>query len=117
MVSQTRFYRCDKCENTFGMIHGTEKNIPMCCGERMVHIEPEINDSGKGKVVPRVSVSREKVSVTVEGECSVRWIYLQTDRGGQRKCIRHTAEPIAEFFLCDEKPVACLLYTSPSPRD
>ena len=115
-MSRTRFYVCKKCGNIVGLIHGA--GVPLvCCGEVMEHLNPKINDSGNEKHIPVVTVSGDRVSVSVgsqlhpmENEHGVRWIYLQTDRGGQRKCLEESGAPVAEFALCDEKPEAVYAY-------
>ncbi|MBQ8026854.1 MAG: desulfoferrodoxin [Clostridia bacterium] len=116
MVSKTRFYLCRKCGNIVGLIHGVGVPI-MCCGEEMEHLEAKINDSGKEKHIPVVNVATDRVKVNVgsqahpmENEHAVEWIYLQTDRGGQRKCLKVDGKPFAEFALCDEKPEAVYAY-------
>ena len=39
-MSESRFYVCEKCGNTVGMIH--DKGVPlMCCGRPMTHLKPE----------------------------------------------------------------------------
>ena len=43
-------------------------------------------------------------------EHSIEWVYLQTDKGGQRKNLTPGQEPKAVFALADEKPVAVYAY-------
>lgn len=38
------------------------------------------------------------------------WVYLQTDRGGQRKCLEVGKAPTVAFALADENPVAAYAY-------
>ena len=43
-------------------------------------------------------------------EHSILWVYLQTDRGGQRKCLEVGKAPVAAFTLVNEKPIAVYAY-------
>ncbi|MBQ7109525.1 MAG: desulfoferrodoxin, partial [Clostridia bacterium] len=43
-------------------------------------------------------------------EHHIVWVYLQTDRGGQRKCLEIGKDPVVTFTLSDEKPVAAYAY-------
>ena len=39
-MCESRFFICNKCGNTVGLIHGA--GVPlMCCGEQMEHLEPQ----------------------------------------------------------------------------
>ena len=43
-------------------------------------------------------------------EHHIVWVYLQTDRGGQRKCLEVGKAPTVTFALADEKPIAAYAY-------
>ena len=43
-------------------------------------------------------------------EHSILWVYLETDKGGQRKNLEVGATPEVTFALKDEKPVAVYAY-------
>jgi len=43
-------------------------------------------------------------------EHSILWVYLQTNKGGQRKCLEVGNAPVVTFVLTDEKPVAAYAY-------
>jgi desulfoferrodoxin-like iron-binding protein len=65
----------------------------------------------------KISVDGNTVTVTVgevahpmTAEHSILWVYLQTDKGGQRKCLKVGAEPTVTFALADEKPLAAYAY-------
>lgn len=113
-MCESRFFICNKCGNTVGLIHGA--GVPlMCCGEQMEHLEPQLTDDVKHTPVVDVSDGTVCVHVGKEKhpmlpEHGVRWIYMQTDRGGQRKCLENGEEPAARFMLCDEKPTAVYAY-------
>jgi len=43
-------------------------------------------------------------------EDRILWVYLQTDRGGQRKCLSVGMEPTVTFSTYEEKPIAVYAY-------
>jgi len=43
-------------------------------------------------------------------EHSILWVYLQTDKGGQRKCLEVGKAPVVTFAFADEKPIAVYAY-------
>ena len=111
-----RFYKCMHCGNIIGVIHNA--GVPMmCCGEKMTELVPGTVDASLEKHVPVVSVDGNIVTVKV-GEVEhpmldehyIQWVYLQTDRGGQRKCLNPGEKPEVKFALCDETPVAVFEY-------
>ncbi len=117
-MSESRFYICEKCGNVVGMIHDT--GVPIkCCGTDMKHLAPESCDANHEKHIPVVNYDGERVRVSVGNilhpmtkEHNIPWIYLQTDRGGQRKCLDPEVRPVATFSLIDEKPLSVYAYCS-----
>ena len=115
-MSENKFYLCRHCGNLVGMIHNSGVN-PVCCGEKMTALEPGTVDASREKHVPVVTREGDTVKVTV-GEVehpmteahSILWVYLQTDRGGQRKCLKVGEAPVVSFALCGEEPVAVYAY-------
>ena len=113
---ENRFYLCEHCGNIIGMIH--DAGVPMmCCGQKMTKLEPGVVEASHEKHIPVVSVDGNIVTVTIGSvehpmveEHSILWVYLQTDRGGQRKCLEVGKAPIVSFALTDEKPVAAYAY-------
>ena len=112
----TRFYICEHCGNIVGLIH--DAGVPlMCCGQKMTYLEPGTADAAKEKHVPAVKVVGNAVKVDIgavehpmTAEHSIQWVYLQTDRGGQRKTLLPGEEPKVVFSLRDEKPLAVYAY-------
>ena len=43
-------------------------------------------------------------------EHSIEWIYLETERGGQRKILRPDEKPEAVFLLEDDEALAAYAY-------
>ena len=115
-MCETKFFICEKCGNLVGAIH--ESGVPMkCCGQNMTKIEAGTVEASREKHIPVASVEGDKVVVNVGSvahpmvpEHSIEWVYLQTDRGGQRKCLKPGDAPNVKFSLADETPVAVYAY-------
>lgn len=98
---KTRFYVCRHCGNLVGMIH--DAGVPLvCCGEKHVPVI-SVEDG-----VVRVRVG--SVDHPMLPEHSIQWIYLQTEKGGQRKALAPGDAPAASFRLEDDKAVAAYAY-------
>ena len=115
-MKETRFYICEHCGNIVGMIH--DAGVPlMCCGQKMTKLEAGTVEASREKHIPVVTVEGNTVKVDVGSvahpmteEHSITWVYLQTDRGGQRKNLLPGEEPKLTFALADEKPIAVYAY-------
>ena len=116
MCSNNIFYICEHCGNLVGMIQAS--GMPMvCCGQNMTMLKPGTVEASHEKHIPVVTIEGNTVIVKVgsidhpmTAEHSILWIYLQTNRGGQRKCLKVGQAPIATFTLVDEKPIAAYAY-------
>ena len=110
-----RFYECKTCGGIFGLIHG--EHPASSCREALEPMEIKTEESGKEKHLPKATVQNGRVRVEV-GEIShpmeeghhIAWVYLRTDRGGQRKTLLPDQPPAAEFALLEEKPLAVYAY-------
>ena len=115
-MCETRFYVCEHCGNIIGVIH--DAGVPMmCCGKKMTKLEPGVIEASHEKHIPVVEREGNVIKVTVGSvahpmleEHHISWVYLQTNRGGQRKCLEINGAPCASFTLCDEEPVAVYAY-------
>ncbi len=111
-----KFFICEHCGNLVGVIN--DAGVPMmCCGQKMTQLIPGTVEASVEKHLPVVTVDGDKVKVEVGSvahpmaeEHSILWVYLQTDKGGQRKNLAVGEAPVAEFSLLDEKPVAAYAY-------
>ena len=111
-----KFFVCEHCGNLVGVIH--DAGVPMmCCGQKMTQLIPGTVEASVEKHLPVVTVDGDKVKVEIGSvahpmaeEHSILWVYLQTDKGGQRKNLAVGEAPAAEFSLLDEKPVAVYAY-------
>lgn len=115
-MNENRFYICEHCGNIVGMIN--DAGVPlMCCGQKMQQLVPGTVEASLEKHIPVVAVEGNTVKVAVGSvahpmteEHSITWVYLQTDRGGQRKSLNPGEEPAVTFALSDEKPIAAYAY-------
>ena len=115
-MCETKFYICEHCGNLIGMVH--DAGVPMmCCGQKMTKLVPGTVEASQEKHVPVIFVDGNTVTVSVgevahpmTEEHSILWVYLQTDKGGQRKCLEVGKAPVVTFALTDEKPLAAYAY-------
>ena len=90
----------------------------ICCGDPMTELVPGSVDASKEKHVPVIAADGNTVTVSVGAvahpmldEHYIQWIYLQTEQGGQRKCLTPGMEPKAVFALVSgDKAVAAYAY-------
>ena len=116
MSNNKKFYICEHCGNLVEVIN--DAGVPMkCCGQNMTKLEAGVVEASHEKHIPVVNVEGNVVKVNVGSvehpmaeEHSILWVYLQTDKGGQRKCLEVGKAPVVTFALNDEKPVAVYAY-------
>ena len=116
MRGNQKFYICNHCGNMVGFIN--EKGVPLvCCGEKMSELVPNSVEASAEKHTPAVTVSGDSVSVQVgsvahpmEDAHFITFVYLETERGGQRKCLNAGEEPKISFSLTNDKPKAVYAY-------
>ena len=115
-MSETKFYICEHCGNIARLIH--DSGVPMmCCGQKMKKIEAGVVEASKEKHIPVAVVKGNTVIVSVgevehpmTEEHAIAWVYLQTNKGGQRKCLEVGRAPVVTFALSGEKPLAVYAY-------
>lgn len=116
MCNSNKFYKCRLCGKIIGIINHT--GVPtICCGEEMQELVPNTVDASNEKHLPVVTISGNIVKVEVGSvlhpmtpEHYIQWVYLQTEKGGQRKCLNPGEEPIATFSITDDKVIAAYEY-------
>jgi len=116
MKSKQRFFICKHCGNMIGAL--VNKGGPLsCCGEKMTELVPNTVEASTEKHLPVVTVSGSNVSVAVgsaahpmEEAHHIEFVYIETERGGQRKQLKVGEKPAVEFSLKDDKPVAVFAY-------
>lgn len=112
-----RFFFCKRCGNVVVKIVDSGV-IPVCCGEEMIELTPNITDGAGEKHLPviehidkcnfRVKVGSEPHPMTKEHH--IVFIYVETENGGQLRYLDPEGKPEAEFCLCKDKPVAIYEY-------
>lgn len=116
-MSNAKFYLCEHCKNLVGMIH--DSKVPLiCCGQKMTALVPNTSEGAGEKHLPVVSVDGNTVTVNVgevahpmSEEHSIVWIYLESEKGGQRKVLAPNDAPCAQFVLTDDdKAIAAYAY-------
>lgn len=83
----------------------------------MEQLVPGSVDASLEKHVPHVIVEGDVVKVEVGTTLHpsipthwIPWVYLQTEKGGQRKGINPGEDPVVSFKLIDDKPVRVYAY-------
>ena len=117
-MSQVKFFKCAHCGKIIGVIAGPAEVPTICCGEPMAELVANIVDAASEKHVPVISVDGNLVTVKVgdvahpmEEDHYITFIYLKTEKGGQRKPLNPGEEPVAVFALTDDdKAVAAYEY-------
>lgn len=115
-MCENKFYICRHCGNTIGLIR--DSGVPVvCCGEKMALLEPNTTEASTEKHLPVVVIDGNLIKVTIGSaahpmteEHYIQWIYLQTEHGGQRKCLKPGDAPELCFTLCGDKAVAVYAY-------
>ena len=115
-MKETKFYICEHCGNIIGIIH--DAGVPMmCCGQKMTKLEAGTVEASREKHIPVVNYENGLVKVAIGSvahpmvpEHSIEWVYLQTDKGGQRKNLNPGEAPELTFAVYDEKPLAVYAY-------
>ena len=115
-MKETKFFICEHCGNLVEVVN--DAKVPMiCCGQKMTQLIPGTVEASVEKHLPVVTVDGDKVRVEIGSvahpmaeEHSILWVYLQTDKGGQRKNLAVGEAPAAKFALLGEKPEAVYAY-------
>lgn len=114
MCISQKFYFCKHCGNLIGLV--LNKGVPLvCCGEQMEALEPNSVEASQEKHIPQVKIEGNNIFVTIgsiehpmTAEHYISFIYLETENGGQRKCVKGL--PKAEFSIINDKPIAVYAY-------
>lgn len=116
MKTKQKFFICKQCGNMVGLID--EHSAPlMCCGEKMSEIIPNTAEASVEKHLPAVTLSGDGISVQVgsaphpmEEAHHIQFVYVETERGGQRKNLRIGEAPALTFCFSEDKPIAVYAY-------
>jgi len=116
MSSKQKFFICKHCGNLIGIIDN--KGVPMvCCGEKMTELVPNTVEASVEKHLPVAKVSGNNVEIEIgstlhpmEEAHHISFVYVETERGGQRKCLKVGEAPKVTFSFVDDKPIAVYAY-------
>lgn len=116
MRKEQRFFKCKECGNVVGLVVDAGVNVD-CCGGKMVELIPNTTEAAVEKHLPVVEVIGDVVKVNIGSvdhpmipEHYIEWIYIETEKGGQRKNLSPGEEPRAVFVLKDDKVLAVYEY-------
>lgn len=116
-MCENKFFICEHCGNMVGMIYSSGAEI-ICCGDPMTELVANTVDASKEKHVPVATVDGNTVTVAVGSVAHpmidthyIPWIYVKTEKGGQRKCLKPGDDPVASFAITeDDKAQAVYAY-------
>ena len=116
MKPSPKFLLCKHCGNVAVAV--VNKGGPIsCCGENMSELTPNTVDASKEKHLPVVTATGGGISVAVGGvdhpmeeAHHIGFIFVETERGGQRKALKAGDKPASSFSFADDKPIAVYAY-------
>jgi len=128
MCGNQKFFICKHCGNLIGLMYN--KGVPMvCCGEKMAELVPNTVEASAEKHLPFVTVAGNLnipgrpdlktvfINVAVgsvfhpmDEKHNIAFVYVETEFGGQRKCLKTGEEPIVSFAFVEDKPIAVYAY-------
>ena len=112
MCGDQKFFICKHCGNLADLIE--DKGVPMvCCGDEMAELVSNTAEASTEKHLPFVTASGNSIDVQVGSvphpmvsEHYISFVYVETERGGQRKCFKIGDDPKFAFSFSDDKPKA-----------
>ena len=111
-----QFLICDICGNIVGLVKDNGGQLA-CCNQNMTELTPNTVEASIEKHLPDIQKTDKGISVKVgstlhpmEKEHYIEFIYVKTERGGQRIELDIGASPEAEFCFFDDKPVEVYAY-------
>lgn len=107
-MKKPSFFQCTHCGNTIGLI--TDAGVSMyCCGDPMKALHANTEDATQEKHIPSVSAEGNLVTVDIGSvdhpmtpDHRIEWVYLLSEKGGQRKELRIENRPSVCFSLTDD---------------
>ncbi|MCL2851829.1 MAG: desulfoferrodoxin [Defluviitaleaceae bacterium] len=111
-----KFFICDICGNIVGMVK--DKGGPLaCCGKGMTLLVPNTVEASQEKHLPDVKKTEHGLSVSVGSvlhpmveEHYIDFIYVKTEKGGQRVNLAVGESPEAEFCCTGDKSLEVYAY-------
>ena len=116
MCSTQRFFICKHCGNMIGLIK--DQGVPVvCCGDQMTELVPNTVEASIEKHLPIITVADHSIHVQIGSvphpmvdAHHIVFVYVETERGGQRKCLNIGEDPKLTFDFADDKPIAVYAY-------
>jgi len=116
MCGKQKFFLCSHCGNIAVLVKN--KGVPlMCCGSKMGELESNTVEASTEKHLPSVELFDGGIAVSVGSiphpmtdEHSIEFVYVVTENGGQRKCLKPGSEPKVSFSFADDRPVSVYAY-------
>ena len=116
-MCEKKFYICERCGNLVELVACGGGQL-VCCGQKMTHLDAGAVEASREKHIPVISVEGNLVKVDIgavahpmSAEHSILWVYLQTSKGAQRKCLEVGTQPTVTFALTeDEEALAAYAY-------
>lgn len=110
-MQKPSFFQCAHCGNTIGLI--IDAGVSMyCCGEPMRELRANTEDAAQEKHVPVIAVVGNLVTVGIGSvdhpmtpDHRIEWVYLLSEKGGQRKELKLKNRPSVCFSLTDDDAV------------
>ena len=117
MAQEKKFYVCKLCGNIVGLIHAGG-GVLSCCGQPMQELIANTTDAAQEKHVPVIEQNGAEVLVKIGStahpmlaEHFIEWVYLRTEKGGQRKNLFAGDAPAAHFTItADDKVLEAYAY-------
>ncbi|MEK6557861.1 MAG: desulfoferrodoxin [Candidatus Margulisiibacteriota bacterium] len=106
MANRQDVYKCNLCGHIVEVLHGGGGTL-VCCGQNMVHLEPNTVEASKEKHIPIIErISEGKYSVKVgsvahpmEAAHYIEWIEVATEQKSYIQFLQVGQAPEAIFSL------------------
>ena len=116
MCKTQKFYICEHCQNLVGLID--DRGVPLlCCGSKMTQLLANTVEASAEKHLPAAHFEGQTLVVEVGSthhpmtqEHHISFVYVESEAGGQRKCLALDQAPVAKFTFIEDKPRAVYAY-------
>ena len=116
MNGNQKFFICSHCGNIASLV--LDKGAPLsCCGQKMDLLTPNTAEASVEKHLPVITVSNGAVEVKIgsaphpmEEAHHIVFVYVETEKGGQRKNLNAGEKPELSFNFADDKAVNVYAY-------
>ena len=118
MKNEPLFYASSDGSCVVELICGNGGGQISCCSEQLTLLTANTSEGASEKHLPVVEQNGNNITVKVgsiyhpmEEKHSIGWVYLHTQKGGQRVCLQVEQEPVACFVLAEgDSPIAAYAY-------